>query len=549
MSSAFSDSSMSEDEMSTPFGGLQKYSSYGKHAVGQQEPYQLRKTRPPFSMTRSDSFSSGDDDDEEDGLQEMTAENLFSTLLSRVKSLTRRIHDEHEEHVLWQQKQSLGRPKLNPGGTHARLERTAQRNSIKKDRESAMAAATAASRPPVSYSRQSSQTYGDDSLNRSSGSRYEPTKIYNRSNSYSSNNNTLESDRYSTGTGSRYSTLSGAGGQSKRYDESDGDYSSNISVTSSQRLRPGYLPPPVNINSSDNYNNPSTASQFSNRSSSSAANAATDLDAHTVAQTIISRAQDKAEQRSIPISIQRENINAVSSPSDQGGYSKSYNQPTTRYEDLDSDGYGGRRTSRFLRPDFYDTPKEDSVYSKMKDFDDERSYMRNAAGSRGAGGRITPINDTLSPQYCDTNPLGGGESSGASEGQFRNRSSLTLTRRNSLREPGSRQFNKFVDVDSIPPLASPPSLSNPLSPSPLPQSPIPTYSRMNYTSSELPVENAQLYRRQIRPYTGAKSEGQLLNAKHANLSHNVIAAAERKKRQSQCYEQEHIRNDNTMHES
>ena len=122
--------------------------------------------------------------------------------------------------------------------------------------------------------------------------------------------------------------------------------------------------------------------------------------------------------------------------------------------------------------------------------------------------------------------------------KFRNKSSLTLTRRNSLREPGSRNFNNFVD--SIPPLASPPSLSNPLSPSPLPQSPIPTYSRMNYTSSELPVENAQLYRRQIRPYTGAKSEGQLLNAKHANLSHNVIAAAERKKRQSQCYEQEHM---------
>ena len=164
----------------------------------------------------------------------MTAENLFSTLLSRVKSLTRRIHDEHEEHVLWQQKQSLGRPKLNPGGTHARLERTAQRNSIKKDRESAMAAATAASTPPVAYSRQSSQTYGDDSLNRSSGSRYEPTKIYNRSNSYSSNNNTLESDRYSTGTGSRYSTLSGAGGQSKRYDESDGDYE----VSGGERVQP-----------------------------------------------------------------------------------------------------------------------------------------------------------------------------------------------------------------------------------------------------------------------------------------------------------------------
>merc|ERR1719394_197625 len=160
MSSAFSDSSMSEDEaMSTPFGGLQKYTSYGKHCVSQgQEPYQLRKTRPPFSVTRTDSFSSGEDDLEDDGFQEMTAENLFSTLLSRVKSLTRRIHDEHEEHLLWQQKQRLGPPKLNPGGTHARLERTAQRNSIKRDRDA-----------PTAYSRQSS-TYGredDTPINRS----------------------------------------------------------------------------------------------------------------------------------------------------------------------------------------------------------------------------------------------------------------------------------------------------------------------------------------------------------------------------------------------
>ena len=539
MSSAFSDSSMSEDEMSTPFGGLQKYTSYGKHNLSQQEPYQLRKTRPPFSVTRTDSFSSGEDDLEDDGFQEMTAENLFSTLLSRVKSLTRRIHDEHEEHLLWQQKQRLGPPKLNPGGTHARLERTAQRNSIKRDRESAVAAANAASRPPTSYSRQSSATsYGDDSLNRSSygNSRYEPTKIYNRSNSYNSNTNTLDSsDRYSTGTGgstSRYSTLSGAQ-PSKRYDESDAasDYSSNISITSSQRLRPGYLPPPVNLNADSNSASPA------NRTTASAANS-NELDAHMVAQTIISRAQDKAE-RSIPISIQRENSISVSSPTDtgtsSGGYMKSNN--SSRYEDAqsDSDGYGARRVSRFLRPDFYDIPKEDSVYTKMRDVDDERSYVRNNAGSRsGKSGRSTPLefssgtkNDPLSPQFCDTSGL---DTSGNAEGQLpttRNLSSLTtVARRNSLREPPTRLqlFNNCVD--SVAPLSPPPG------------PPVPSYSRINYTAGELPVENPGLYRRQIRPYSGAKSEGELLlNNKHANVTLNVIAAAERKKRQSQCYYQ------------
>ena len=541
MSSAFSDSSMSEDEaMSTPFGGLQKYTSYGKHCVSQgQEPYQLRKTRPPFSVTRTDSFSSGEDDLEDDGFQEMTAENLFSTLLSRVKSLTRRIHDEHEEHLLWQQKQRLGPPKLNPGGTHARLERTAQRNSIKRDRDSAMATANSATRTPAAYSRQSSSSnYPDESLTRSYGnnSAYGPTKIYNRSNSYNStsNNNTMDSERYSTG--SRFSTLSGSG-PNKRYDETEttgSDFSSNISVTSSQRLRPGYLPPPVTINS-DNNNHASIANRTSNSAN------ANEIDAHTVAQTIINRAHDKTE-RSIPISIQRENTASFPSPSDtgtslqsSGGYTKSFNtNNSNRYDESQiDDGHGGRRVSRFLRPDFYDIPKEDSVYAKMRDWDDDgRNYLRASAGSRsGKSGRSTPLDQALTPQYCDTS-LEAAAGSTSSEGQFQNRTPLTLTRRNSLREPTSRLYNSGFD--------SGPLSSNPLSPSPLPLSPSPnnptSYSRINYTTSELPVENAQLYRRQIRPYTGAKSEGHLqATNQHANVSLNVIAAAERKKRQSQSY--------------
>ena len=189
--------------------------------------------------------------------------------------------------------------------------------------------------------------------------------------------------------------------------------------------------------------------------------------------------------------------------------------------------------SRFLRPDFYDIPKEDSVYAKMRDWDDDgRNYLRASAGSRsGKSGRSTPLDQALTPQYCDTS-LEAAAGSTSSEGQFQNRTPLTLTRRNSLREPTSRLYNSGFD--------SGPLSSNPLSPSPLPLSPNPnnptSYSRINYTTSELPVENAQLYRRQIRPYTGAKSEGHLqATNQHANVSLNVIAAAERKKRQSQSY--------------
>jgi len=525
MSSAFSDSSMSDDDaLTTPFGGLQKYSSYGKHGPGEEPLFTLRKTRPPFSVTRQESFSSGEEDLDDDGFQEMTAENLFSTLLSRVKSLTRRIHDEHDEHLSWQQKQRHGPPKLNPGGTHARLERTAQRNSIKRDRDA----------PTPSYSRQSSAYSRDDEtpVNRSynespslksyGNSSYTPTRIYNRSNSTNDNDS-----RFSTG--SRYSSGSG-----KRYDESDAasDYSSNISVTSSQRLRPGYLPPPANINT-DNASNSNRTSANSN-----------DIDAHSIAQSIISRAQDKAE-RSIPISIQRQNSSDSPTNSKPGtplptpGVYMKHMKPFTPSQTNDnsqnnsrlespepvSDGGSGdrRRVSRFLRPDFYDIPKEDSIYAKMRELedDDTKNSRHLRVGRTSKSGRSTPLDyssynkedrsksDSLTPQQEKVEGA-----TPASEGQFLNRA-LTLTRRNSLKEPTSRLFvANSNDTDSSPNQALKP----------------PTFSLVNYTQNELPVENAQLYRRTIRPYTGAKSEGQLLN-KHANVSLNIIAAAERKKRQ------------------
>ena len=124
------------------------------------------------------------------------------------------------------------------------------------------------------------------------------------------------------------------------------------------------------------------------------------------------------------------------------------------------------------------------------------------------------------------------------EGQLHKQNrTLTLSRRNSMREPSVRHFNNdSVQCAPSNTYSQSPLPANLCSPSPIPSNPMPTYTRMNYTTSELPVENAQLYRRTIRPYTGAKSDGQLLS-KHANVSLNVIAAAERKKRQSQCYSQ------------
>merc|ERR1719158_2560398 len=474
MSSAFSDSSMSDDEaLNTPFGGgqnqgLQEYSSYGKHGPGEVSNYALKKTRPPFSVTRQESFSSGEDDGlDDDNYQEISAENLFSTLLSRVKSLTRRIHDEHDEHINWQQKQRHGPPKLNPGGTHARLERTAQRNSIKRDREPVTGDGQA------SYSRQSSTysktedpgNYSNTSSLRSSygnsSSNYEPKKIYNRSNSGQSD----PDSRFSTG--SRYSTADRTG---KRYEDPDtgADLSSSVSVSSCQRLRPGYLPPPANT----------THNTASNANSS-----ANTVDPMAVTQTVINRASDRAE-RSIPINIQREDSGespASSKPGtplpNTGNTHNTHMKPfsptctnetsrtQTRLESPEplSDGTDkNRRVSRFLRPDFYETPKEDSIYAKMRELDeDEKKLPRYLRGSNitrtTKSGRSTPHDygshsadersksDSLTPRPQS-------QEHGAhlgSEGQFLNRA-LTLTRRNSMKEPTSR-LSHFNPGTELPP--------------------------------------------------------------------------------------------------
>ena len=186
-----------------------------------------------------------------------------------------------------------------------------------------------------------------------------------------------------------------------------------------------------------------------------------------------------------------------------------------------------RRVSRFLRPDFYETAKEDSIYAKMRELEDDQKklprYLRGSNITRTTkSGRSTPLDyasynaeersrsDTVTPRP-DSQEHGGPP---GTEGQFPNRA-LTLTRRNSMKEPTSRLSlaNNSQDV-----LRSPQSIAD-ASPNIAP------------VSANLPAENAQLYRRTIKPYLGAKSEGHLLN-KHANVSLNIIAAAERKKRQS-----------------
>lgn len=88
ISTIFNDS---EDEStSSPFHRMQRHTSIGRDSDTETNPssgftYRLRSTRPfkKLQADGNDSGSSGEEDDE-DGFEILTAENLFSTLLSRV---------------------------------------------------------------------------------------------------------------------------------------------------------------------------------------------------------------------------------------------------------------------------------------------------------------------------------------------------------------------------------------------------------------------------------------------------------------------------------
>ena len=256
--------------------GLKKYTSIGKGTGGGIEPmFRLRKTKPPFAAQRSDSFSSGEEDDfDDDGYREMTAENLFSTLLTRVKSLTRRIHDDEDpgNPAGFQQNNKIVNHRLNPGGTHARLERSALRSSLKRNNSNTPSALSrqssqidASMRPSMrdetSYEggyddgTSSMRSYGssgvDGGFGRSSIQR--GIKDQNETDSFYS----IGSLRTEGGTSNKgkheheqqqqqqiMNRFDLEKSKNAATDSSEAELGSNVSVTSKQRLRPGYLPPP-----------------------------------------------------------------------------------------------------------------------------------------------------------------------------------------------------------------------------------------------------------------------------------------------------------------
>eukprot|EP00093_Oithona_nana_P004102 04102.XXX_99616_91862_1 [CDS] Oithona nana genome sequencing. len=236
---AYSDSSNSsnlgavepsqEEVYDASSGGLQKYTSIGKHGI---EPmFRLRKTRPPFAAQRSDSFSSGEEEFEDEYFRETTAENLFSTLLTRVKSLTRRINDEDDQ--LRHQNHKIINHRLNPGGTHGFLERTALRSSLKRTPSSTQSALSRQSSMDTSGMRAS---FRDDPSYEVGG--YDDGTSSVRS--YGSSAMDRDVGGYGRSSIHRGTTIKDDQIDGSLY-KGGGDLSSSVSVTSKQRLRPAGL--------------------------------------------------------------------------------------------------------------------------------------------------------------------------------------------------------------------------------------------------------------------------------------------------------------------
>lgn len=101
MSSLLSDAS--EDE--SPFSALHRDSE----DLLQRHMHRLRSSRPSRQPPEhADSLSSGEDDDD-DGFELLTAENLFSTLLSRVRSLTQRLNVDDNRNAGFPSSRLFGR--------------------------------------------------------------------------------------------------------------------------------------------------------------------------------------------------------------------------------------------------------------------------------------------------------------------------------------------------------------------------------------------------------------------------------------------------------
>ncbi|XP_059472424.1 uncharacterized protein LOC132194870 isoform X2 [Neocloeon triangulifer] len=325
-------SDQTEDELG-PMGG-----TFGRGL----HMHRLRSSRPSkSSLEHNDSLSSGDEDDEEDNFETLTAETLFSTLLNRmrvgqVRSLTQRLNVDNE---------------MRPGFPSSRLLGHMQNLS----------------QPPSLFSSNFPSRIGEplSSYTVAHHERIITSHVRLSEHSRLSRNNSRGEEHGHWRRSLSRDASEGDSVYSEHHPRGDiegstiGDYRRQEHFRRSNSHQPTdlYKPTPYRPDPAEYYRQ---EQQRQARRSGG----------------IYSEGQGLSRLRSL--SLNRENSwkkNQRTTP-DRSLLSRYINQHEMREMSpppppppplTSEEKRRGRRTSRFLRPDFFDTPKEDSAYAKQKE--------------------------------------------------------------------------------------------------------------------------------------------------------------------------------------
>ncbi|XP_065343207.1 uncharacterized protein Nuak1 isoform X3 [Cloeon dipterum] len=309
--------------------------------------HRLRSSRPSrSSLEHNDSLSSGDEDDDEDNFEAFTAETLFSSLLSRVRSLTQRLNVDND---------------LRPGFPSSRLlsQNFPQPSLFSSNFPSRFG------EPLTSYSVSHHERIVTSHVRLSEHSRL--SRNNSRGEEHAGGHWRRSLSRDASDGDSVYSEHHPRGeyeGSSnsdfRRHHHYQPPQQEQFRRSNSHQPSELYKPTPYRADAAELYRQEQQQQRHARRSGG-----------------VFSEGQGLNRLRSL--SLNRENSwkkNQRATP-DRSLLSRYINQQELQERSppppppppplTSEEKRRGRRTSRFLRPDFFDIPKEESVYAKQKE--------------------------------------------------------------------------------------------------------------------------------------------------------------------------------------
>nr|CAD7258668.1 unnamed protein product [Timema shepardi] len=406
MSSLLSESGASEDEVfnsiSSPFATLQRHSSLTRDSDNPDDDkplhhmHRLRSSRPSrHPLEHNDSLSSAEEEeDDDDGFEILTAESLFSTLLSRVRSLTQRLNVEDggrpgfPSSRLMSHLASTANPTASsffsnvygdhPTSREADLSSALWRRSVSRDATDAdsMQSETANTMkgPTPRGSPRSDYGGNDDAANELSDSTshsYTPSlskrlhRQYQDSGSSSSHRDYLPPTRKSLLDSQNSDTTTTQYTEGMRFESGK-----SISEDTCQDNQNTNSPSSTNIDSNTSTNKlniePKSRSQIPSLLRFRSSSLSRDIDKVKPKKDYQVSETDK-EPKAVTSSRNTPERSILSKFFRPGSVDRNTGETVKDTKEKKKSSGSTRRISRFLRPDFFDTPREESEYVKEKE--------------------------------------------------------------------------------------------------------------------------------------------------------------------------------------